>query len=58
VNGSDEIAADGAANAAIVHFKQFFVGAGDQFIVDPDLAEFVDNDRVASAMIFRKNAVQ
>ena len=43
---ADEIAAHGAADAAVVHLEHFFVGADDELVVDADLAEFVDDDGV------------
>jgi len=38
---ADEIAADGAADAAVVHLEEFFVGLDDELVVDADLAELV-----------------
>jgi hypothetical protein len=40
---ADEIAADGAADAAVVHLENLFVRVDDEVIVDADLAEFVDD---------------
>ena len=37
IENSHEIAAHGAADATIVHFEHFFVGADDEIIVDADL---------------------
>jgi hypothetical protein len=37
----NQIAAHGAANAAIVHFKDFLVGVHHEFVVHPDFAVFV-----------------
>ena len=58
VHDAHEVAAHGAADAAIVHLEHFFVGADDQIIVDADLAEFVDDDGVFLAVVFRQDAVQ
>jgi hypothetical protein len=58
VENADEIAAHGAADAAVVHFEHFFVGADDQVVVDADLAEFVDDDGVFLAVVFRQDPVQ
>ena len=58
VEDAHEVAAHGAADAAIVHLEHFFVGADDQVVVDADLAEFVDDDGVFLAVIFRQDAVQ
>ena len=55
---ADQIAAHGAADAAVVHFEDFLVGADDEIVVDADLAELVDDDRVAAAVLFGEDAVQ
>ena len=43
----DEIAADRTAQAAGSERQQCLVAAGDEFVVEADLAEFVDDDRGA-----------
>src|SRR5690606_28112838 len=53
-----EVATHGAADAAVVHFEQLFVGVHDQFVVDADLAELVHDDGVAPAVVFGQDAVQ
>ena len=53
-----QIAAHRAADAAVVHFEHFFIGADDQIVVDADLAEFVDDHRIFLAVVFRQNSVQ
>ena len=53
-----QIAAHGAADAAVIHFEDFFVGADDQIIVDADLAEFVDDHGVFLAVVLRQDAVE
>ena len=58
VQDAHEVAAHGAADAAIVHLEHFLVGADDEVVVDADLAEFVDDDGVFLAVIFRQDAVQ
>ena len=58
VQDAHEVAAHGAADAAIVHLEHFFVGADDQVVVDADLAEFVDDDGVFLAVVFRQDAVE
>jgi len=55
---ADQIATDGATDAAIVHLEHFFIGADDQVVVDADLAELVDDDGVFLAVVFRQNAVE
>jgi hypothetical protein len=44
----DQVAAHRAADAAVVHLEDFFVGADDQVVVDADLAELVDDHGVVS----------
>ena len=55
---ADQIAAHRAADAAVVGLEQFFFGADHQLAVDPDLAEFVLDDRDALAVFLRQDAVQ
>ncbi len=55
---ADEVAAHGAADAAVVHLEHFLVGADDEFVVDADFAELVDDDRVALAVRLAEDAVQ
>ncbi|MFK4715567.1 hypothetical protein ABIF56_006269 [Bradyrhizobium elkanii] len=58
VHDADEVAAHGAADAAIVHLEHFLIGADDEVVIDADLAEFVDDDGVFLAVVFRQDAVQ
>jgi hypothetical protein len=51
VDDADEIAANGAADAAVVHLEDFLVGADDEVVVDADLAELVDDDGEALAVV-------
>ena len=55
---ADQVAAHGAADAAVVHLEHFLVGADDEVVVDADLAEFVDDDGVFLAVRFRQDAVE
>jgi hypothetical protein len=55
---ADQIAAYGAANAPVVHLEHFLVGVHDQLVVDADLAELVDDDRVSAAVLLGKHAVE
>ncbi len=55
---ADQIAADGAADAAVVHFKELFFGVDHEFMIDADLAELVLDHGDAQAMIFGENAVE
>ena len=58
LDDADEVAAHGAADAAVVHLEHFLVGADDEFVVDADLAEFVDDHRVALAVRLAEDAVE
>ncbi len=55
---ADQVAADGATDTAIVHFKNFFVAADDQFLVHADFAEFVFDHGDAFAVLFGQDAVE
>ena len=55
---ADEIATHRAADTAVVHLENFLVGADDEFIVDADLAEFVDDHGVALAVRLAEDAVE
>jgi hypothetical protein len=54
----DEIATHGAADAAIVHFKNLFLRIDDQVVVDADLAELIDDDGISLGMFFGEDAVE
>ena len=58
LDDADEVAAHGAADAAVVHLEHFFVSADDELVIDADLAKLVDDDRVTLAMWFAQNAVK
>ena len=58
LDDAHEIAAHGAADAAVVHFVDFLVGFHDQVVVDTDLAELIDDDGIALAVILGEDAVQ
>src|SRR5262249_47592703 len=55
---ADEVAANGAADAPVVHFKDFFLGADDQLVIDADLAEFILDDGNALAMLGRQDVIE
>jgi hypothetical protein len=55
---ADQIAAHGAADAAVIHLEDLFVGVDHQFVVDARLAEFVDDNGVLLAMRFGQDAVE
>ena len=50
LDDADEVAAHGAADAAVVHLEDFLVRADDEVVVDADLAELVDDHRELLAM--------
>src|SRR5260221_447419 len=58
VNDAHEIAAHRAADAAVVHLEDFFVGADDEIDVDVNLAELVDDDSVLLPVRLRQEAVE
>ncbi len=55
---ADQVAAHRAADAAVVHLEHVLVGADHQVVVDADLAELVDDDGVAFAVILGQDPVQ
>ena len=55
---ADEVAADGAANAAVVHLEYFFLGADHELLIDADLAEFVLDHGDPLAVVRRENVVE
>ena len=58
LDDADEIAAHGAADAAVVHLEHFLIGVYDQFVVDADLAELVDDDREFLAVRLGQDSVE
>jgi hypothetical protein len=57
VEDPDEVLADGAADAAVVHLEDLFFGLHDQAIVDADFAEFVLDDGDALAVLGGEDVV-
>jgi len=55
---ADEIAANGAADAAVVHLEELFVGLDDELVVHADLAEFVFDHGELLAVLFGEDAVE
>ena len=55
---ADEIAADGAADTAVVHLEELFVGLDDELVIYADLAEFVFDDREFLAVLFGEDAIE
>lgn len=58
VEDADQVAAHGAADAAVVHLEHFLVGADDEITIDAGLAELVDDDRELLAVVFGQNAIE
>ena len=58
LDGADQVAANGAADAAVVHLEDFLVGFDEQVVVDADLAELVDDHRIAGAVVLAENTVE
>ena len=58
VDDADQVAAHRAADAAVVHLEDFLVGIDDEVVVDADVAEFVDDHRVALAVILGQDAIE
>ena len=55
---SYEIATHRTADAAVVHFENFFFRVDDEIIVNSNLTEFIDNDGITLAVRLRKNPVE
>ena len=58
VEDAHQVAAHGAADAAVVHLEYFLVGADDKVVVDADFAEFIDDDRIFLAVRLGQDAVE
>ncbi len=55
---ADEVSANGAADAAVIHLEDLFFGANHQFLIHADFAELVFDHRNAFAVLFAKDAVE
>src|ERR1700722_1220353 len=55
---TDQIAANGAADAPIVHLEDLFLGIDHQFLIDADVAELILDHGDALAMAFGEDAVE
>ena len=55
---ANQVAADGAAKAPVVHLEDLLVGLDDEFVVDADLTELVLDHGDALAVIGGQDAVQ
>ena len=50
---ADQVAAHGAADAAVVHLEHFLVAVHDEVVVDAEFAELVDHHGVFAAVVAR-----
>ena len=55
---ADQVAAHGAADAAVVHLDDLLVARLDDVVVDADLAELVLDHRDALAVVLLEDAVE
>lgn len=55
---TDQVAANVAADAPVVHLEDLFLGVDHQIVVDARLAELVDDHGVALAVGLREDAVE
>ena len=55
---ADQVAAHGAADAAVVHLEDFLVGIDHEVVVDAQLAELVHDDGVFLAVLLAQDAVE
>ena len=55
---ANEVAANRAADAPVVHFKKLLVGIDDQLVVDAHLTEFILDDGNFEPVLLSENAVQ
>jgi hypothetical protein len=53
---ADQIPAHCAADAPIVHLKQFLLCIDHQLMVDPDLTKLIFDHRNSQAMVFTQNS--
>ena len=55
---ADEITADAAADAAVVHLKNLLVALDHELVIDPDLPELVLDHGQLAAMLLGKDAIE
>jgi hypothetical protein len=58
IDDAHQVAAHGAADAAVVHLEHFLVRAHHEVVVDADLTEFVDDDGVFLPVRLGQDAVE
>ena len=55
---ANEIAANAAADATVVHFEELFIALDDELVIDTDFAEFVFDDGEFLPVLLRENAIE
>jgi hypothetical protein len=55
---ANQITANSAADAPVVHFKKFLVGIDDQLVVNAHLTEFILDDGNFESVLLGENAVE
>jgi len=55
---ADEVTAHGAADAAVVHLEELFIGLDNELVVHTDLAEFVFNHSDFFTVLLGENAIE
>src|ERR1019366_5695330 len=58
VDDADQVAAHGAADAAVVHLEHLLVGVHDEVVVNAQFAELVDDDGIFAAVVLGQDAVE
>ena len=58
LDDADEIAANGAADATVVHLEHFLIGAHDEVVVDANLAEFVHDNRELKPVLLAQDTIE
>ena len=57
-NNPNQVTANSTANAAIIHFKDFFIGINYQFMIDAHFSKFIDNHSNFFAMFVSEDAIK
>jgi len=54
----DQVAPHGAADATIIHLKDFFIGIDHQLVINSNFAKLVNDDGDFFAVFVGENAIQ
>jgi hypothetical protein len=57
-NDSNEVTANGATNAPIIHFQNLLVHLSDQLAINPYLSELVDDYSDPNSVLVAKNSIE